>query len=126
MAWDEIKDGYREFWLVIGGSQASVFKSIDLPARERVRYLGYVAEKDLPGLYAKASLFVLPSLDEGFGLPALEAMACGTPVIVSNCGALPEVVGDAALQVNSADPGDLSRAMRLCLDQNDLSASLIA
>ena len=64
---------------------------------ERVRFLGYVEDETLPGLYANATLFVLPSFEEGFGLPALEAMACGTPVIVSDGGALPETVADAGL-----------------------------
>ncbi len=64
---------------------------------ERVRFLGYVDDQTLAGLYANATLFVLPSQEEGFGLPALEAMASGTPVIVSNGGALPEVVGEAGM-----------------------------
>ena len=61
---------------------------------DRIRWLGPVAEAELPALYAGASLFVFPSLYEGFGLPVLEAMACGTPVICSNVSSLPEVAGD--------------------------------
>jgi glycosyltransferase involved in cell wall biosynthesis len=125
-AWEEVKDAHQNLWLLIGGDRGAIFRSMNLPARERVHYLGYIAEKDLPGLYAKAALFVLPSLDEGFGLPALEAMACGTPVIVSDRGALPEVVGEAALIFQSSDPGSLASSIQMCLDQDDLAASLIA
>jgi glycosyltransferase involved in cell wall biosynthesis len=66
-------------------------------------------------LYAGASLFVLPSLDEGFGLPALEAMASGAPVIVSDGGALPEVVGDAGMTFCLSDPQGLKQSMKECL-----------
>jgi glycosyltransferase involved in cell wall biosynthesis len=89
-----------------------------------VRFLGYVDDESLPGLYARASLFVLPSLDEGFGLPALEAMACGTPVIVSNAGALPETVADAGFILNSDDPDSLSTSLKRCLNNEDLRSSL--
>ena len=67
------------------------------------RALGYVRDEDLPGLYAGALAFVMPSLYEGFGLPCLEAMACGTPVVAADRAALPETCGDAALL---ADPDD--------------------
>jgi glycosyltransferase involved in cell wall biosynthesis len=69
----------------------------------RVLWLGRVAEEDLPALYSGAEVFAFPSLYEGFGLPPLEAMACGVPVVTSGAGSLPEVVGEAALVV---DPGD--------------------
>ncbi len=69
----------------------------------RIRHLDYVDEAALPGLYAGAELFVFPSLYEGFGFTPLEAMACGTPVISSNTGSLPEVLGDAAVLVDSFD-----------------------
>ena len=94
-AWDKVKDEFSDAWLVIAGDTGKVFHPVHLPPQmERVRFLGYVPDVALPSLYEGAKLFVFPSLDEGFGLPVLEAMACGTPVIVSNGGALPEVVGE--------------------------------
>ena len=71
---------------------------------ERVRALGYVDEIDLPALYAAATAFVYPSLYEGFGLPLVEAMACGTPVVATRVSAMPEVVGDAGILLD--DPLD--------------------
>ena len=67
--------------------------------KERVRFTGFVADEDLPALYSGASLLAFPSLYEGFGLPILEAMACGLPCIISNASSLPEVGGDAAIQL---------------------------
>lgn len=89
-----------------------------------VRLLGSVPDEDLPALYAGAALFVFPSLEEGFGLPALEAMACGTPVVCSHTGALPEVVGDAALLVNPRDAAHIAGAMARVLADADLGAAL--
>jgi len=80
--------------------------------QERVYFPGYVADEDLPPLYRGALVFVHPALYEGFGLPPLEAMACGAPVICSNGGALPEVVGDAALLFEPQDTGSLVQALR--------------
>lgn len=70
---------------------------------DRVSFIGRVADEDLPALYSMASLFVFPSTYEGFGLPPLEAMACGTPVVSSNASSLPEVIGDAAVSVDPFD-----------------------
>ncbi|HEX2084677.1 MAG TPA: glycosyltransferase family 1 protein [Solirubrobacteraceae bacterium] len=76
-----------------------------------VRFLGPVPDEHLPGLYAGARAFVLPSLYEGFGLTALEAMACGVPVVVADRGGLPEVVGDVGRLVDPEDPGAIARAV---------------
>lgn len=81
----------------------------------RVRFLGYVPDADLPALYCGAELFVFPSLREGFGLPPLEAMACGTPVVASDSPALPEVLGDAALYAPALDAEALAVAMEQAL-----------
>jgi glycosyltransferase involved in cell wall biosynthesis len=78
-----------------------------------VRSLGYVDDDDLPGLYAGARAFVLPSRYEGFGLTCLEAMACGTPVVAANRAALPETCGDAALLVNPDDGAALTQAVHI-------------
>jgi glycosyltransferase involved in cell wall biosynthesis len=80
------------------------------------QFAGYVSDADLPALYAAASVFAYPSLYEGFGIPPLEAMACGTPVVASTAGALPEVLGDAALLVDPYDEGALAEALRAAVD----------
>jgi glycosyltransferase involved in cell wall biosynthesis len=87
--------------------------------------LGYVREEDLPALYGAADIFVFPSLYEGFGLPPLEAMACGTPVISSNAASLPEVLGDAALYVSPEDTNALAEAMARLLCDDELQNSMI-
>jgi glycosyltransferase involved in cell wall biosynthesis len=76
------------------------------------RFAGYVADADLPELYAAASVFAYPSLYEGFGIPPVEAMACGTPVVASTSGALPEILGDAALLVDPRDESALADALQ--------------
>jgi len=82
----------------------------------RFRYLEYVSDDDLPFLYNGAISFVLPSLHEGFGVPIIEAMACGTPVITSNCSAMPEIAGDAALLVDPTSVESIAAAMQEILD----------
>ena len=82
------------------------------PQARRIHFPGFVADEDLPAVLSAAHALVWPSLYEGFGLPPLEAMACGTPVVTSNTSSLPEVVGDAALQVDPYDVDALADAMR--------------
>jgi glycosyltransferase involved in cell wall biosynthesis len=84
--------------------------------REDIDFVGYVDKDDKPYIYNLASLFVYPSFFEGFGLPVLEAMACGTPVITSDCSSLPEVVGKAAITIDSNRPDEISSAMKAVLD----------
>lgn len=124
-AWNQIQQDFEDTWLVVAGAQGNVHRSIDLSSDvQRVLFLGYVEEEALPGLYANAVLFVFPSLDEGFGLPALEAMACGTPVLASNGGALPEIVGSSGLVFDLSDPAALAASMRRCLQESELRFAL--
>jgi len=94
------------------------------PARERIFVPGYVSPEDLAAWYAKSAIFAFPSLDEGFGMPVLEAMAAGTPVVTSNRSALPEVVGDAALLVDPEDAEALGQALRDLTQKDDLRDEL--
>jgi glycosyltransferase involved in cell wall biosynthesis len=91
---------------------------------QHVRFFGFVPDKTLAVFYRLASVFVFPSLYEGFGLPPLEAMASGTPVITSNVSSLPEVVGDAAIMLDPYDPIAIEQAMRLVLTQPALREDL--
>ncbi|MCC6300392.1 MAG: glycosyltransferase family 4 protein [Anaerolineales bacterium] len=124
-AWHNVKDEFNDTWLVVAGETGRVFRSVKFFGDARIRFLNYAADENLPALYANADLFVLPAYDEGFGLPALEAMACGTPVIASNGGALPELVGDAGFIFDLPAPATLAQALRECLSNARLRASLI-
>ena len=95
-------------------------------AVDRVRHLGYVPVGDLPALYAGAAVLMFPSHDEGFGLPALEAMACGCPVVASTAGALPEVLGEGALCFRPDALDDLEEATSRMLDDPDARAAEVA
>ncbi len=95
-----------------GWKYQSIFETIErLKIQSHVMLLGYVAQKDLSALYQQASVFVFPSLYEGFGLPVIEAMACGTPVLVSNRGSLPEITGGYARQVDPLDIHSISKGL---------------
>jgi glycosyltransferase involved in cell wall biosynthesis len=96
----------------------------ELDLEQHVIFTGYMPDADLPALYSGADLFVFPSLYEGFGLPPLEAMACGTPVVCSNAASLPEVVGNAAITVDPHDAEGLAEAMHLVLTDVDLHEEL--
>jgi glycosyltransferase involved in cell wall biosynthesis len=97
--------------------------ALDLEGSARV--LEYVDPLDLPALYAGAELFAFPSLAEGFGMPVLEAMACGTPVLAALSSSLPEVAGDAALLVEPTDVDALAQGMARALEDSALRARLI-
>jgi len=94
------------------------------PARDRIRVTGYVSAEDLAAWYTRSSVFAFPSLDEGFGMPVLEAMATGVPVIASNRSALPEVAGDAALLVDPDDTQAIGNALRELTLNHDLCREL--
>ena len=119
-AWGEIKKMFKDRWLIVAGGTGTVFRRENIPDEDQLGFLGHVSDDDLPGLYAGAELFIFPSLDEGSALPALEAMACGTPVIVSNGGALPEVVGDAGLIFDLSAPASLAEKIREALSNTAL------
>jgi glycosyltransferase involved in cell wall biosynthesis len=124
-AWSETKDDFKDTWLMIAGMSGNVFRAIHLAHEsERVHFLGYVDDESLAGLYANATLFILPSQDEGFGLPALEAMASGVPVIVSDGGALPEVVAEAGMTFCLSDPTELTNLLKEGLSNARLRARL--
>jgi len=123
-AWQQMKEAAPDAWLVIAGAGSKIFRPMRLASGERVTLLGSICESDLPGLYAHAALFILPSLDEGFGLPTLEAMASGTPVVASNASALPEVVGEAGLFFDPLDISGMADALRGGLTDIPLQNSL--
>jgi len=103
----------------------TTFDLIDqLKIRKNVIFIDYVPEEDLPALYNASDLFVFPSLYEGFGLPVLEAMACGVPVITSNSSSLPEVVGDAGIMVDPYDVDGLAGEMYKVWTDEDLKEDL--
>ncbi|MEA3459659.1 MAG: glycosyltransferase family 1 protein, partial [Chloroflexota bacterium] len=116
--------------LVIAGKRGWLYEGIfqrveELGLEGQVVFTGYVAEEDLPALLSGARLLVLPSLYEGFGLPVLEAMACGTPVVCSNASSLLEVAGDAAILVDPLDVEELAAAMERVLRDKELQAEMI-
>jgi len=107
--------------LVLAGSDRGYLRGVG----PRLRRLGYVADEDLPGLYAGALALALPSAYEGFGLPCLEAMACGVPVVAAHRGALPETCGGAALLVDPDDPDELAEALRTAAWDRQVRTRLI-
>lgn len=120
-----------EHQLVIAGKKGWAYKgifdmvgSLDQRTQEKIIFTGYVPEDDLPSLYNAADLFVYPSLYEGFGIPPLEAMACGIPVIASNISSIPEVVGDAGILVDPRDTQAIFEAMQEVLKNRELRAEL--
>jgi len=111
--------------LVIAGGKGWLYDEIFAQVEEgglenEVIFPGFIADEDLPALYNLAEIFVFPSLYEGFGLPPLEAMACGTPVITSDRPSLPEVVGQAGLMVEATDSQELAEAMEQVLADENL------
>lgn len=115
--------------LVLIGKKGWLYESFfshlkNLGLEEAVIFPGYVAELDLPACYQLAEVFVYPSLYEGFGLPPIEAMACGTPVVCSNSSSLPEVVGQGGLQVSPTDTAALTEAIGAILSHDELRLKL--
>ncbi|MBX2992931.1 MAG: glycosyltransferase family 4 protein [Bacteroidetes bacterium] len=111
--------------LVLAGKKGWLYDSIfaeirSLGIESRVKFPGFVPLTDMPALYAMAEVFVYPSLYEGFGIPPLEAMSCGVPVITSNVSSLPEVTGDAAILVNPHDVRELAEQIGSLLNDDQL------
>jgi len=125
-AFDLIKDKIPHKLVLTGGVSWNSKKVNELVENmeESVMKLGYVSDEDMPLLYNLADLFVYPSLYEGFGLPPLEAMACGCPVITSNTSSIPEVVGDAEVMVDPDSIADLAKAMYEVLTDDELRENM--
>ena len=122
---------YKDLRLVIIGDQMSKYPALrravhQSRVKDVVRFLGFVKREELKVFYQQAEVFVFPSLYEGFGLPPLEAMALGTPVVSSGVSALPEVVGDAAMIVKPENVFDIARGVREVLLDDGLRSDLIA
>jgi glycosyltransferase involved in cell wall biosynthesis len=97
----------------------------DAKMNEYVHFVGFADDADLPALYSGALITAVPSLYEGFGIPVLESMACGTPVVTSNLSSLPEVAGDAGLTVDPTDLDAIIDSLQRLVDDEALRASLI-
>jgi glycosyltransferase involved in cell wall biosynthesis len=120
----------RDIKLVIVGEGIPHYRELkllayDLGLKDKIMFLGFIAREWLPILYNEATVFVFPSQYEGFGLPPLEAMACGTPVVTSNTSSLPEVVSDAGLLIDPYNIDELVDAMERCIMDQKLRGELI-
>jgi glycosyltransferase involved in cell wall biosynthesis len=113
--------------LLIAGGCGWLYEDIlaEADKHDLVRLLGFVEDRDLPALYRGSALFAFPSLYEGFGLPVLEAMACGVPVVCSRASSLPEVAGEAALWVDPLDVDALEEALIRALEDDDLRRRMV-
>lgn len=127
-AWEMVQEKLpSEIWLIIAGSKGSrrIFRQVALDRLpSRVHFAGRVPDELLPALYSGAISFLYTSLYEGFGLPPLEAMACGAPVLASNVSAMPEVVGDAGLMVDPSDVEAVAEGIRQLVDNSSLRMEL--
>lgn len=114
---------------IVGDLKCDSFNGIDIRAyknNERIKFLGRVSDVELIEYYSNAVAFVFPSLYEGFGIPAIEAQACGCPVISSNSSSLPEVLGESALTCNPLDANRFAELMNDVFNNENLRANLIA
>lgn len=114
----------RGLKLVIAGRKGWLFQSIfekvkELGLEKEVVFTGFVDETDVPALIKGAKVFVMPSFWEGFGIPVVEAMACGTPVVVSNAGSLPEIIGEGGIIVNPYNPEEIARGIKKAIKNKD-------
>lgn len=127
-AWSQLPEKVlKEYTLVLAGKRGrkEVFGDAGVDnVPEGALFTGYVAQDDLPALYSGAAVFAYPSLYEGFGLPPLEAMASGVPVVTSNNSSIPEVVGDAGVLVDPQDPSSIAEGLFRLMSQESLRESL--
>jgi glycosyltransferase involved in cell wall biosynthesis len=126
----KLQPGRNDLRLVLIGDDVSRYGSLrrtveEAGVRPDVRFFGFVPHRTLAALYRMASVFAFPSLYEGFGLPPLEAMACGTPVVTSRLSSLPEVVGDGALLVDPYSEEEIAAGIARLLDDGELRHALI-
>lgn len=124
-AFHQISEDYPDLGLVIVGRKGWI-ADLKIPddVRHRVHFTGTVADEDLPAIYSGAEAFVFPSLYEGFGLPLLEALACGVPCIVAHTSSLPEVGGNACLYADPMDPSEFAQCIRRIISDPKLVAEL--
>ncbi|MCG8350425.1 MAG: glycosyltransferase family 4 protein [Chloroflexales bacterium] len=128
-AYHRLRNWSTQWRLVVVGARkwkfSPIFETVQrLGLEAHVHFTGYIEEADLPAFYNGADLLAFPSLYEGFGLPILEAMACGTPVVTATSSSLPEVAGDAAILVDPYDSAAIAAGMRRVLENPDLAAML--
>jgi len=124
---ENLKNTYQ---LVIAGGRGWKYKDIfreinKLSSASRIIFTGYLPREELRQLYNQASLFVYPSIYEGFGFPVLEALACGVPVITANTSSLPEVAGEAAVFIDPRSAEDISSAISMLLTEKEVRETLI-
>lgn len=125
-AFNQISDKVPHELVLTGARGWNNKKELELiEQNDKIKKLGFVPDEDMPILYNLTDIFVYPSLYEGFGLPTLEAMACGCPVISSNSSSIPEVVGDAAMMVDPFDVDALANAMYEVLTTDELRGEMI-
>ncbi|QGG49997.1 glycosyltransferase family 4 protein [Lysinibacillus pakistanensis] len=110
--------------VIVGPKDNPIYSEVDLNSSLRINLVGYVSDEELSTLYKNAACFVYPSFYEGFGLPPLEAMVNGCPVIVSNKASLPEVLGDAAIYCDPYEPKDIAEKIEQVLNDENLRNEL--
>lgn len=129
IAFSKFLQGNKDYLLVIAGKKGwyyrETFKLVEeLNLGKDVVFTGFINEKDKPFVIAGAKIFIYPSIYEGFGIPVLEALACGVPTITSNVSSLPEIAGNAALLVNPLDPDELYLKIKDLIDNDALYSEL--
>ncbi len=123
-----IEQDFPDLSLVIVGSHRDIYARVELGKRtaDKIHLTGYVRNEQLGALYRGSTVFAYPSIYEGFGIPPLEAMACGVPVLTSNVTALPEVVGEAAITVDPTDVSAIANGLKLLVSDQGLRARCIS